>query len=330
MSLNWLIRGRVAVADDISHLPAPINTALLLGCAARGPAMGRSASGHWIMDHQLRRASRPALHEIQRVVDFLRYEHEVGRVVAIVARPAWLAQLCVECLAVAEKSAGRRKHPLAAQYERALRRDGEERIRRRGVKVSGMLGRVLVHTTSVDAMPGIVRDGALRSTASMTGGAPSIGAIFFKEPDDYAEYVMLNSPGGFRGGINGEIVVNSRRIGEFWSHERARDGDYVPGVRMYFSRRRLESHPAVCYDGVHGLKIRGWLDLVESLLAIATADRRAAQLCRSLHVPVLHAKGKTPERYVAEADRLFVAAVKERGEPRAASGEFARAPAAIA
>jgi len=243
------------------------------------------------------------------VVDFLRYEHDVGRVVAIIARPSWLAQLCVECLAVAERSKGRRRHHLARQYERALRRDGEARIRRRGAKGSGLLRKTLVHTTSVDAMPGILRDGALRSTASMTGGALAIGAIILKEPDDYAEYVMFNSPGGFRGGINGEIVVNSRRIGEFWSHERAGKGDYVPGVRMYFSRPRLESHPAVCYDGVHGLKIRDRLELVGNLLAIATADGKVAGACNGLHVPVLRAKGKTPEHYVADADRSFVRAM---------------------
>ena len=243
------------------------------------------------------------------MVDFLRYEHDVGRVVAIIARPSWLAQLCVECLAVAERSKGRRRHHLARQYERALRRDGEARIRRRGAKGSGLLRWVLLHTTSVDAMPSIVRDGALRSTASMTGAAPAVGAIVLKEPDDYAEYVMFNEPGGFRGGINGEIVVNSRRIGEFWSHERAREGDYVPGVRMYFSRRRLESHPAVCYDGVHGLKIRDRLELAGNLLAVATADTRIGELCRALRVPVLRAKGKTPEQYVADADRSFVRAM---------------------
>ena len=158
-------------------------------------------------------------------------------------------------------------------------------------------------------MPGIVRDGAMRSTASMTGGAPPIGAIILKEPDDYAEYVMFNSPGGFRGGINGEIVVNSRRVGEFWSHERAREGDYVAGVRMYFSRRRLESHPAACYDGVHGLKIRDRLELAGNLLAIATADGKVAGACNGLRVPVLRAKGKTPEQYVADADRSFVRAM---------------------
>jgi hypothetical protein len=306
--LRWLIPGRVAAADDASELHAAIDTVLLLGRAAPCPAYGRSASGNFVVDRPLRRADRPALWEVQLVVDFLRYEHKVGRVVAIIAKPLSLADLCVECLTVAD---GTRKpsRPLAKRYVRALTREGERRIRRRGCSARGLLRKTLVHTAPMDAMPSILRDGALVSTASMTGGPTSIGAAIFREPDDYAEYVMFSSPGGFRGGISGEIVVNSRRIGEFWSYERAREGDYVPGVRMYFSRLRLEDHPAVCFDGVHGLKIRLRLDLAGNLLAVATGDASTAERCRSLRVPVLQSTARTPEEYVAESDRLFVASL---------------------
>jgi hypothetical protein len=306
--VEWLIPGRVAPATDMAEVDDWAHTVWLLGRAARAPAYGRNSRGHFVVDRPLPRADRPGLHEIQSFVDFLRYEHAARRVVAIVAQPTLLAQVCVECLSVAEGWTMPQTQALTRHYAQALARDGEHGLRQRAGRLRGVLRRTLIHTTSAEAVPSIIRDGALKSSPLLRQG-PAVGAIFFKEPEDYADYVMFKSFGGYRGGITGEIVVNSRRVGEFWHPDRAAGGDYVPGVRLYFSRPRLECHPRVAFDGVHNLKVRGQLELAGHLMAVSTADSDVAGAATVLGVPVLQARADTPEQFVAKSDQLFLEAM---------------------
>ena len=309
-AVEWLIPGRVASANGVDEADDSVQTVLLLGRAARAPSYGRSPSGHFVVDRPLRRAEHPGLHEIQSFVDFLRYEDAARRVVAIVAKPAFLAQVCVECLSVAEGGAIPQTQALTRHYAQALARDGAHSLRRRAGRLRGVRRTTLIHTTSAEAMPSIIRDGALKSPPLLGQGA-ALGAILFKEPDDYADYVMFNSFGGYRGGITGEIVVNSRRVGEFWHPDRAAAGDYVPGVRLYFSRARLERDPRATFDGVHGLKIRGQLELGGYLIGVATADADVAQAAEALGMPVLRARANTPEQFVEKSDQLFTEAASD-------------------
>jgi len=302
--LRWLIPGRVAAARDENDLDASINTILLIG----RDAFGRRPDGRWKIGRPISCPARPRLFDVQSIVDLLRYEWKMQRVVAIIGRPPSVADLYVECLGAAHGLPGAPRHRVARWYARALARDGEARIRRREARGHPLLRASLVHTTSTDALPAIVETGVLKSPALLRKGkrTASIGAKMFKEPADYADYVMFGWPTR----IGGEMVVNSRRLGHFYGDRK--DDNYIPGVRLYFSRERLESDAKVVFDGIHALKIRGQVPLAENLLAVATADTRAAAVSKALRVPVLRPRSRTPQRYVAESNRLFVRTMARR------------------
>jgi hypothetical protein len=300
--MRWLIPGRVAGAAEGDELPPSIATVVRLGRASPLRLVGRNPGGPWRIGLPLRSASRPSLQEVQNVVDLLRYEGAMGRAVALISRPGWLTALAVECLALAE---GRRRRPTcrrAAWYAVARRRDGEMALRRRGGTDHPLLRRTLVHTTTAEAMALVVSSGALLSAAARRGraGGRGLGGVLLGEPVDYDDYVMFGPPSA----IGGELVANSQRLNRLWDPS-ALD-DYLPGVRLYFHRATLERLPGATFDGVHVLKVRGKVPLAGGLLAVASADAAVLTMCASLGGRLIRAKGKVPQDYVCESNRLLV------------------------
>lgn len=303
----WLLAQRAATAVSAAESGDSIPTVLFLGRGAKDHFVGRSASGHWTIGRPLHRPTRPALWEIQGIVDLLAYENRMGRPVAIIASPGPLADGSAECLAVSEGASCRRRSPLAARYAAALRRDGELRLRRRRRDGDPRLQRVVVHTTSLEALPGIVRARTLLSRSLLRErrrAHRSSSEELLKEPPDYADYVMFGSATV----TAGEVVVNSHRLGHFYGERN--DDDYVPGVRLFFDRRLLECHPGVTFDGLHPLKIQGRVDLGEALLAVAVADAALVSLCQRLGRALLFTGARTPSEYVTGTNDLVIRALQ--------------------
>ena len=307
--MRWLLAQRVATATSPVELDDSIRTILFLGRTAKHHFVGRSAGGHWTIGRPLHQPARPALWEVQGIVDLLSYEIRMGRPVAIIANPEWLADTAAECLAVSEGAACRRRSQLAAHYGAALWRDGPHRLRRRGREGHHKLRRLAVHTTSPEALPDIVRTRELLSRNLLRKkhrAHRSSSEALLREPPDYADYVILGSAAG----TAGEIVINSHRLGRFFGEE---DADYyVPGVRMFFDRRSLECHPSATFDGVHLLKIKDRLALGEALLAIAVSEQTLVSLCQQLGTALLCAEARTPSEYVAGTNDLVIRALRRR------------------
>ncbi len=173
-------------------------------------------------------------------------------------------------------------------------------LRRRGGD-HPLLRKTLVHTTNSQAIPEIVKSGALLSTKLRRGAATgrSLGGVLLGEPEDYDDYVMFSPPSA----IGGEMVANAQRLGRLW--EPSAIGSYVPGVRLYFDRRKLEMLPGTTFDGVHALKVLGKVGLDDKLSAVASADPAVFRACSSLGVPLLRPKVKNSQDYVSESNRLF-------------------------
>lgn len=199
---------------------------------------------------------------------------------------------------------GSRRRPtcrLVAWYAGARRQDGEMVLRRLGGRDHPLLRKVLIDTTTAEALPDIVRSGALLRVMARTAKASgrSLGRVLLGEPEDYDDYVMFSPPSA----TGGEMVAHSQRLGRLW--EPSEVGSYVPGVRLYFDRRNLEMLPGTTFDGVHVLKVLGKVELDDRLSAVASADPEVLRNCISLGVRLLCAKARNPQDYVSESNRLL-------------------------
>ena len=128
--------------------------------------------------------------------------------------------------------------------------------------------RWIVHSTSLEAWERIRTCGELRSLARLRGegiDARGVGLSEFREPDDYAEYVMLCRYDH----IAAEHVVASQVAGRVITEE---DTPYEPGVRLYFDARRIILDGLAVRDGLHILKVHDHLPLERYLVATISVE----------------------------------------------------------
>ena len=127
--------------------------------------------------------------------------------------------------------------------------------------------KVLMHSTSKENYPAILRDKCLKSwnllkqAAAVTEEKP-IGSLL-GDPPDYSGYIMFTN-----GGISAERVLSSRQKGRI---EMGLDVPYTAGARLYFDAARVAADGLLVRDGAH-LKVKDILPLDRYLLWIATPD----------------------------------------------------------
>jgi len=158
--------------------------------------------------------------------------------------------------------------------------------------------RWLVHSTSVQAWERIKACGELRSLARLRGegiDARGVGPSEFREPDDYAEYVMFSR----HDHIAAEHVVASQAAGRVITEE---DTPYQPGVRLYFDAHRIILDGLAVRDGLHVLKVHDHLPLDPYLvMAIGMQDVDPGG-----EIPVW-----TPKTFLDRANEWFASAREE-------------------
>jgi hypothetical protein len=172
----------------------------------------------------------------QRLADFLAYETAHGRAVIVSCPPGGDAQSFVQ-------------EALVATGELPDVRPDDPRW--------------LVHSTRAEAWPAIRECGELRAAAQQGESRLGVGQVAdFREPDDYAEYVML----GTVDSTASEAVVASRAAGRMVLDP---DIPYAPGLRLYFDAHAIIRDGRATRDGLHPLKIRERLPLVPYLVCAA-------------------------------------------------------------
>lgn len=164
--------------------------------------------------------------------------------------------------------------------------------------------RWLVHSTSLQAWEMIKTDGELRSLARLRGeglDARGVGLAEFREPDDYAEYVMFSR----HDHIAAEHVVASQAAGKMITEE---DAPYQPGVRLYFDAHRIILDGLAVRDGLHVLKVHDHLPLNPYLITA---------ICMSDVDPNGEVHVWTPRTFLDRANEWFASAKEEpRGHRR--------------
>lgn len=200
-----------------------------------------------------------------RLADFLRYENAHGRKVILSFPPDFAADELV-----------RRTLEYVPDVTR-IRPDDP---------------RWLVHSTSVPAWERIRACGELRSLARLRRGgieARGVGVSEFREPDDYADYVMFCG----HDHIAAEHVVASQAAGRIITEE---DTPYQPGVRLYFDAHRIILDGLAVRDGLHILKVHDHLPLHPYLITtIGVSD-----IDPEREIPVW-----TPRTFLDQANERF-------------------------
>lgn len=200
-----------------------------------------------------------------RLAAFLRYEPRHGRRV-IVARSAE-----VDADELVQRAL--KEHPTGGHQSR-------EELR------------WLVHSTDLGAWENIQRCGELRSLGRVLREGLSVdplGQRVLHEPEDYAEYVMLGSPGY----IGGEHVVASRKRGEIFTEENT---PYTPGVRIYLDGYKIMDDGLAVYDGLHAIKVHDHLPLEPYFIMAVTV--------KTLD-PGAQVSEWTPRKFLDAADTHF-------------------------
>lgn len=141
--------------------------------------------------------------------------------------------------------------------------------------------RWLVHSTSLESWKEICRCGYLKSLANLrllSKNVIGLGIEELKEPEDYAEYIML---GNFDG-IGCEHVVASHSRREIFTEENT---PYIPGVRLYFDGHQIIRDGLAEWDGIHILKIRNKLALEPYLMMAIGSNDIAPENQRNIWTP---------------------------------------------
>lgn len=126
--------------------------------------------------------------------------------------------------------------------------------------------KVIVHSTSFEAYSHIMSDGSLQSFSKLSvqlSRKIGLGYYLLREPEDYADYVMLcgmNDPVG-------ELVVATRERGEYICDSNT---FYTPGARLYFDAEKLAGDGGLVRDGTH-YKVKEQLPLNRYLLLAVTS-----------------------------------------------------------
>lgn len=217
------------------------------------------------------RAGRRCVRLEERLADFLRYEHYWGRRVIATG-------------------------PADVDIDALLRRVLDEIPS--GPVVRALDPRWMSHSTTLPRWQAIRACGELRSLARLRREGLDIrgvGLADLREPDDYAEHVML----GIHDAINGEFVVASHGTGTIRTEENT---PYEPGVRLYFDCHRIIRDGLAVRDGLHQIKIHDHLRLDPYLVAtIGVADVDPTRL-----VPTW-----TPASFLAAASLHFTKTVED-------------------
>lgn len=153
--------------------------------------------------------------------------------------------------------------------------------------------RWLVHSTTIDAWEEISCCKELKSLASLNQldkKVVGLGLTHLREPDDYAEYVML----GYFDGIGCENVVASRGKGEIFTEE---NEAYTPGARLYFDGHGIIRDGLAVWDGIHVLKVHNSLPLDPYLMMSVTAKDVDPDSCVSEW---------TPRKFLDAANKHFL------------------------
>jgi hypothetical protein len=210
------------------------------------PFPHQAADGVWRYRHALRPEGPTAL-DRQAVTDFLSYESSYGRSVEIVTGPGvadWRAW----------PAANGRPDPAEFSVQCCTH-----------AYPGGCSARLVCHGTPPAAAASVLREGALRCAAAVTGtpAAELAAASTWGEPPDYFEHVML---------ANGrcaapEAVAASRAGGTDLVPADLKPG-YVPAVRFYFDWQTLGRLPSARFDGVHPVKLHHELRLDDVLVAV--------------------------------------------------------------
>ncbi|MDF2504911.1 hypothetical protein [Clostridium sp.] len=166
----------------------------------------------------------------------------------------------------------------------------------KGKKVRCTDDKWLVHSTSLDSWRLIEESGQIKSTRKLNEDGIEIVGIGIDplgEPDDYNDYVMLDTLNGCS-----ELVVSSRQKGKICTNG---DVEYNPQVRMYFNARKIIEDGLGVRDGAHVLKIYRSLPLKPYLKKIYFEK----------DIPYIKGrKSWTPTLFTEEANKWFYNSLK--------------------
>lgn len=154
----------------------------------------------------------------------------------------------------------------------------------------------LVHSTLLDSWKLIKESGQIKSLRKLNKDGINIigiGIEPFGEPEDYNDYVMLDTVNGCS-----ELVVSSRQKGRICTNG---DVEYAPQVRMYFDAHKIIEDGLGVRDGVHVLKIYKSLPLKPYL----------KQIYFEKDIPYIKGrKSWTPTLFTEEANKQFYNSLK--------------------
>lgn len=144
-------------------------------------------------------------------------------------------------------------------------------------------GKVLVHSTTIEAWDNIQKDGCLKSWNQLKKEGVLVEeypiGLELGDPKEFSDYIMF---GGL--GDSGEIVVSSKQCGLVNMNVQEK---YKTGVRLYFDARKMAQDGLIVRDGVH-IKVEKSLQLDKYL--IWTATWKEAELESEWSTPYCFAK----------------------------------------
>lgn len=114
----------------------------------------------------------------------------------------------------------------------------------------------LCHSTSIESMIEILKDGELKSLNLLIREGKVINTVRGKlmEPEESNMHIDFCTPES----LSSELVIASRQYEDIFSMNNIR---YKPGVRMYFNLEELIENENKVVDGLHTLRIRNRLSL---------------------------------------------------------------------
>lgn len=182
-----------------------------------GPVCGRSKEGIWSIGLPL---------DISRIANAINYEESMDRTVGIWSEDSNNINFIVDKL------------------------DNIE------VPIYPKGDKFLCHSTTVESMIEILKDGELKSLDLLSKEGKVIKTIRNKlvEPEESTTYIDFCTPES----LSSEMVVASRQYEDIFSMKNIK---YKPGVRMYFSLEGLLLNENKVVDGLHTLRIKDRLSL---------------------------------------------------------------------
>lgn len=170
----------------------------------------------------------------------------------------------------------------------------------------------LCHSTTINSFKEIIKDKALLSYNELIRLGKVVNTIrgSLREPEDFFDYIDLAKINS----LAPEKVVASREYKEL---NFDLNKSYTPGVRIYFDKKKLESLPGACSDGLHILKVFKRLELKHALNIVFPSKlqmenfiknnkREISNEIQSKFGFVERREAWSPTQYTEEANRMFL------------------------